>query len=267
MKRRNFVKGLAVGAGAAILGQGCGESSFPNPVSGLSGQTERPPNILFLMVDEMRYPVHFPNGVESADQYIARFMPNLYRHVWTQGVRFNNHRIAAAACTPSRGVMLTGLYTHQTYVLTTISGTAPDGDKPPSMPPEFPTYGRLLQEAGYDTPYFGKFHCSADAPYEDDECSVPPVNYLAEYGFDSYNCPDPGGTQGQGVSADGKELGDRQIADLAVSYLGTRTAQSPPFCATVSFVNPLHILGRSSKSTGPFQRGSRCPVLPVRLSP
>lgn len=77
MKRRNFVKGLAFGAGAAILGPGCGDSSFPNPVSGLGGQTERPPNIIFLMVDEMRYPVHFPNGVENADEYVARFMPTL----------------------------------------------------------------------------------------------------------------------------------------------------------------------------------------------
>lgn len=238
MKRRNFVKGLAFGAGAAILGQGCGHSSV-NPISGQSdGQSDRPPNILFMMVDEMRYPVHFPAGIETADQYIERFMPNLHRHIWTQGVRLVNHRIAASACTPSRGVMLTGLYTHQTYVLTTISGTAPDGAQPPSMPTEFPTYGRLLQEAGYETPYFGKFHCSANVPYENDECQNPPVNYLAEYGFQTYNCPDPGGTQGQGVSADGKELGDRQIADLAVSYLQSRTPQSPPFCATVSFVNP-----------------------------
>lgn len=238
MKRRNFVKGLAVGAGAAMLGQGCGSSSFPSPLTGQQGQASRPPNIIFMMVDELRYPVHFPDGVESADQYLARFMPNLHRLVWTQGVRLTNHRIAAAACSPSRGVILTGLYSHQTSVLTTISGTAPDGDKPPSMPTEFPTYGRLLQAAGYETPYFGKFHCSADVPYENDECTIPPADYLAEYGFQTYNCPDPGGTQGQGVSADGQELGDQQIADLAAAYLQTRTAQSPPFCATVSFVNP-----------------------------
>src|SRR5690606_16803720 len=128
-------------AGAAILGQGCGNSSFPNPISGQSGsQPTRPPNIIFMMVDELRYPVHFPNGVDSADQYLERFMPNLHRHIWTQGVRLTNHRIAAAACSPSRGVMLTGLYSHQTSVLTTISGAAPDGDLPPSMPTEFPTY-------------------------------------------------------------------------------------------------------------------------------
>ncbi len=240
MKRRDFVKSVAA-AGALTL-VGCGGTDVLNQVSGSQttgpgGDPPAPPNILFLIVDEMRYPVHFPAGITSPDAYIERFMPNLHRHLWKDGVKFDNYHIAAAACTPSRGVLLTGLYTQQTFVLTTISGTGVGGDKPPSLSTDFPTYGSLLKEAGYQTPYIGKFHVSADTPYTEDECLTAPANYLAPWGFDDSTCPDPGGAQGQGVSGDG-QLGDKEIADQAVAYLSQKTAQDPPFCATVSFVNP-----------------------------
>ncbi len=240
MKRRDFVKSVAA-LGALSLA-GCGSSDRfdmrpdPDPKpDDPNGQAR--PNILFVMVDEMRYPVHFPAGVETADDYIARFMPNLHRHIWRDGVKFTNHRVAAGACTPSRSVMLTGLYSQQTWVMTTI-GAAGDENLPPSLSPEYPTYGSLLKQAGYETPYFGKFHVTVEAPYEMDDCPYSPENYLAAFGFDDSTCPDPGGTQGQGVSADGLTVGDREVADQAIDYLSGRKPSDRPFCATVSFVNP-----------------------------
>ena len=243
MKRRDFIRTLVAGGAATLAG--CGNSDFGNPISGQlpnpSGNpypNGRPPNIVFIMVDELRYPVHFPEGVDDADGYLARFMPNLHRHLWTDGVKFANYRVAAGACTPSRGVLLTGMYSQQSWLLTTITGGGIGGDVPPSLSPEYPTYGSLLKEAGYDTPYFGKFHVSADAPYESDQCPTEPANYLAPWGFDDSVCPDPGGTQGQGAGANGLALGDSDVADQAVAYLGSKQAQDAPFCATVSFVNP-----------------------------
>ncbi|MFA5504761.1 MAG: sulfatase-like hydrolase/transferase [Vulcanimicrobiota bacterium] len=235
MKRRDFVKSVAA-VGALSLA-GCGNNELLDPFSRQTEPEQQPPNILFMMVDEMRYPVHFPAGVSSADEYIERFMPNLYRHLWRDGVKFTNHRVAAGACTPSRGVMLTGLYAQQTWVINTI-GAAGDEKLPPSLSPEYPTYGSLLKEAGYETPYFGKFHITVDSPYEMDQCPYSPENYLAAYGFDDSTCPDPGGTQGQGVSGDGLVVGDREVADQAIDYLSDRKTEDRPFCATVSFVNP-----------------------------
>ena len=226
----------AVGALAVT---GCGSDLQEFVVTGGDpGQTPPPPNILLMMVDEMRYPVHFPDGVNNADEFIARFMPNLHRHMWRDGVKFNNYRVAAGACTPSRSVLLTGLYTQQTWVPTTISGTGVGGDPPPSLSPDMPTYGSLLKAIGYETPYFGKFHASANVPYTDDACATAPANYLEPWGFVEYVCPDPGGSQGQGDSGDGTEVGDKQIADAAVSWFSNRRASDGAFCATVSFVNP-----------------------------
>lgn len=242
LKRRDFIKSLAATGALALTG--CGSSSITDQISGaLTGTPPLPPdgsapNIVLVMVDEMRYPVHFPQGVSDADQYISRFMPNLHRHLWKDGVKFANYRVAAGACTPSRGVMLTGLYSHQSWLITTITGGGVGGDVPPSLSPQYPTYGSLLQDAGYDTPYFGKFHVSADVPYEDDQCPTDPENYLAPWGFDECVCPDPGGTQGQGNSADGLTIGDREIADSAIAYFESKSVDDAPFCATVSFVNP-----------------------------
>ncbi len=239
IKRRDFIKGLAATGAVALTG--CGGTEFENQISGepggsTSGSGTVAPNIVLVLVDEMRYPVHFPAGVGTADEYIARFMPNLSRHLWQEGVKFSNYRVAAGACTPSRSVILTGLYTQQSWLLTTISGTG--DDIPPSLPSEYPTYGSLLKANGYQTPYFGKFHVSADTPYESDQCPFEPENYLAPWGFDECVCPDPGGTQGQGNSADGLAIGDQEVADQAIDFFSTRRSDDPPFCATVSFVNP-----------------------------
>ena len=71
----------------------------------------------------------------------------------------------------------------------------------------FPTYGRLLQAFGYETPYVGKWHLSNPPP--------PPSTdgYLANYGFTGFTNPDPVGTNGQGAAEDGN------IADMAVQWL------------------------------------------------
>lgn len=240
IKRRDFIKTLAATGAVALTGCGSGFDPIvgaqPGP-DGSGGNNGRP-NIIFMLVDEMRYPVHFPRGIANADEYIARFMPNLHRHLWKDGVKFSNFRVAAGACTPSRGVLLTGMYSHQSWLVTTITGEGVGGDVPPSLSPEYPTYGSILKRMGYETPYFGKFHVSADAPYETDQCPATPVNYLEPWGFDDCMCPDPGGTQGQGAGANGLTVGDEDIADKAISYFQNRRAGDKPFCATVSFVNP-----------------------------
>ena len=64
--------------------------------------TDSRPNILFVLVDEMRYPVHFPAGVTSADGFLAKFMPNTYRLLWSKGVAFDNYYTPASDCTPLR---------------------------------------------------------------------------------------------------------------------------------------------------------------------
>ncbi len=202
-----------------------------------------PPNILFILVDEMRYPMHFPPGISNADQFLEKFMPHTHRLLWSPGVRFHNAYTTASDCTPARGTIVTGLYAQQTFCLTTRanvnepqSGFAPQ----PQLNPAFPTYGKILREAGYDTPYIGKWHLSNFPENPND-------SYLEEYGFDGLTNPDPVSLPGQGYGAtpagDGHPmpLGDPQLANQAVSWLQQRAGseeKDKPFCLTVGFSNP-----------------------------
>lgn len=134
MKRRDFLKTTAtVAAGASVASR-----------LGFSQNMIEPgakPNIIFILVDELRWPTVFPVGVNSAEEYFRRFMPNLYKYVWKGGVKFSNYHTAACACTPARGTIITGLYSHQSWLMTTILSN-------PNLPvlnPAFPTFGKILK--------------------------------------------------------------------------------------------------------------------------
>src|SRR5215212_2318363 len=207
------------------------------------------PNIIFILVDEMRYPMHFPAGVADADQFMQKFMPHTYRLLWADGVRLRNYYTAASDCTPGRGTIVTGLYAQQTFCLTTRASMAqPQGTSTPQPPlqPQFPTYGKLLRDAGYDTPYIGKWHLSNFPASR--EASVA-SSYLGDYGFQGLTIPDPTGLPGQGFGSTPGAMppvgstppyGDPQIANQAATWLKARASYGDPrpFCLTVGFVNP-----------------------------
>ena len=81
----------------------------------------------------------------------AGLMPNLAR-LRSGGVSFASHYTAANDCTPARGTLLTGLYSHQTGCLVTGGST---------LAPLFPTWGTMLREHGYATAWFGKWHLTS----------------------------------------------------------------------------------------------------------
>ena len=146
MDRRRFLKTAASGGALAATGL-LGQSRKARAV----GPAQ--PNILFIVVDELRYPSVFPDGINDVAGFLKQFMPATYG-LWQQGVKFSGHYTAGCACTPARGTLVTGLYTQQSWLLITIldSPTTKVSLQPP-LRREYPTYGKLLQAAGYQTPY------------------------------------------------------------------------------------------------------------------
>jgi uncharacterized sulfatase len=231
MKRRDFLKSTATIAGTG-LAAGYGARANGNDARPVPGPQ---PNILFILVDELRYPTVFPNDVKTVDQFVKKFMPNVYRKLWKKGVKFGNYHTAANACTPSRGVLITGLYSQQNWLVTTILSTPYGSTVPANQPvlnPAFPTYGKLLRDAGYQTPYVGKWHVSV--PSSDPSALEP-------YGFDYYKSYyDPTGDNLQGTYGDENRgyHNDEFTANNAIDWLTTQRPEGQPWCLTVGFINP-----------------------------
>ena len=77
--------------------------------------------------------------------------PNIDR-IAKEGVRFDNCFCTNSICTPSRGVIMTGQYSH-------ITGIRTLGDE---LDPARQNVAKLLQGAGYQTAFVGKWHLKKD---------------------------------------------------------------------------------------------------------
>ncbi len=227
MDRRTFLKRGAV-AGGLLAGAGLGIRALAEADGDKPGQpapkrdrtAHRPapnsPNILVIVVDQLRYPQWF-----SATPMGMALPPNL-RRLREGAVSFGHHYTAANDCSPARSTLLTGLYTHQTGCMITGGST---------LDPGFPTYGTFLREHGYHTRWFGKWHLTHGdnhwTPSAGEEA-------LERYGFAGGFYPSPDGGPGQGWHK------DPPIARRFHEWY-RQDARSAPWCATVSFVNPHDI--------------------------
>lgn len=151
-------------------------------VAGVSVQAAAPPNVIFILVDDMPWygtAVRMDPAVPgSATGFLST--PNLAR-LAGQGMTFSHARSAAGMCAPSRCSVLTGMMTAR-HLFTGNSGFGPRTDGTPeydtnpaerSLPlltPEsqgnirFPSTGDLLRQAGYATAHFGKWHIYGGGP-------------------------------------------------------------------------------------------------------
>ncbi|SAL87082.1 arylsulfatase A like protein [Caballeronia arvi] len=223
MDRREFIKKTSA-AGAALAATHVTAQSAESPNAGK-------PNILFILLDEMRFPRVFPDGITDVGGFLKTYMPNTY-DLWRKGVKFSGHYTAASACSPARAALVTGLYTQQNWLLTTILDS-PDTQLSiqPVLNRQFPTYGKILKSLGYSTPYIGKWHLSIVHKGE---------RPLSLYGFEGMTYPDPTGSNLQGTIGDPGEgyLSDTNIAAQATRYLQQRKPGDVPWCLTVGFINP-----------------------------
>src|ERR1044071_10313888 len=190
------------------------------------------PNIIMITVDQMRFPMNFAKdiGINNPDDFVSKYMPNLYQYLWEPGVRFSNYYTSASDCTAARATIHTGLYAYQTYSMLTLITYPENPPNPlqpflqplqPSLHPDFPTIGKLMRDAGYDTPYYGKWHLSYDA------------DKLEKYGYNSHTKPeDLIGEPGQGLETDG------EVAQRAADWFTEERDPNKHFFLNVNFINP-----------------------------
>jgi arylsulfatase A-like enzyme len=120
---------------------------------------QRPPNLVFVFADDLGWrdvPFHGSDFMET---------PHLER-LRREGITFSNAYASMANCAPSRACMLSGWYSprHAVYaVQSTKRGPVNEMRLQPvpnreSLATEIVTFAEALQQAGYRTGLFGKWH-------------------------------------------------------------------------------------------------------------
>ncbi len=105
----------------------------------------KPRNVIFILADDHRYDAM---GFMGHPIVKTPHMDRIAEH----GVHLRNAFVTTALCSPSRASILTGLYAHQHHVV--------DNNTP--VPPGTVYFPQYLQQAGYQTAFFGKWHMGND---------------------------------------------------------------------------------------------------------
>ena len=124
------------------------------------------PNIVFILADDM--------GWADLPDYGNLFneAPNLTRMA-SEGIRFTDAYAACPVCSPTRASIMSGQYPARVGITDFITGhwrpyeevTVPK-NRTQYLPEEIITIGECMQEAGYTTGYFGKWHLGNDERHQ-----------------------------------------------------------------------------------------------------
>jgi len=126
----------------------CALASAAGSVSASSSATPRPPNVVFILADDLGYG---DIGANNSQSRIAT--PHIDR-LAREGMRFTDAHSPAAVCTPSRYGILTGRYAWRTWLKQGVLG----GYTPPLIEPDRLTVASFLKQSGYTTAMIGKWH-------------------------------------------------------------------------------------------------------------
>ena len=166
-------------------------------------QTASRPNIIYVMSDD-----HALRTLGAYSDFHAT--PNLDR-ISREGAVFENAFVGNSICGPSRAAILTGTHGH-------VNGVTGNGEPWDSTQAVFP---RVLQQSGYATALFGKWHLNSQPADEYDELTI--LTGAGKQGF-YYNpevfSPDTGTRTIPGYSTD-------IVTDLALDWLDRRPADQP----------------------------------------
>ena len=184
-------------------------------VTNAMAQTDKRPNILYIMSDDHAY-----QAISAYGSDVSRFAPtpNIDR-IAREGMRFDRSFVENSLSSPSRACLITGLYSHQNGQQQLLEGI----DSTRTF------FSELLQRVGYQTAMMGKWHLMCRPK-----------------GFDRYHVLNDQGTYCNPVfmseTSGGKYIREEGyatdlITDHAIDFLEHRDT-SRPFCLMVHHKAP-----------------------------
>jgi choline-sulfatase len=276
MRRRESVRVGAVGYFGAM-------SLQPASEPGRAPGDARRPNLVLLVTDQQRTPMHWP----AEPGWLEQLMPN-EAELRRTGLSFEQACTATSMCSPSRASFLTGTYPSRHGVTLTLTigdlkpdprnlpavlrelgrlarggqvprgrlaasfvqgalGLGPSAGHEPELPRGVPTLGTRLRDAGYTVVYKGKWHLTAPLAGGHDWGQADAERIERDHGFGGWEPPDAG--ENVEASHFGGGLAGRSGEGWDEDYIRQveaflgRADLPEPFCLIVSLVNPHDVLG------------------------
>jgi arylsulfatase A-like enzyme len=134
---------------------------------------DRKPNIIFIFADDWGYGDMGIHGITFCKT------PRLDQMA-KDGIDFQNFTVNNPVCSPSRAAVMTGHFParHSVHGHFASRQSHVKRGMPDWLNPQAPMLPRLLQQAGYATAHFGKWHLSND--------HIPDAPLPTAYGYDEY---------------------------------------------------------------------------------
>lgn len=182
-------------------------------VSSLSQAANTPPNIIFIFTDD-----HSPNAIGAYGRWLKSVNPTpTIDRLAAEGMTFHRSFCTNSICGPVRAVIETGKHSH-------LNGFRQNGDK---FNWDQPTFPKLLQQAGYQTILYGKYHMEGKPKGYDDWAVLP--------GQGLYYNPDFMTEKGK-ITIEG--YCTDIVTDMAVDWLKSKRDASRPFLLRVQHKAP-----------------------------
>ena len=171
----------------------------------VADQAERP-NILFIFADDWGW------GDLSCHGHPYVKTPNIDR-LAKEGTDFHRFTVASGVCSPSRTAVMTGHFPAR-YNINGHFAWVPNNAKrgmPDWLDPNAPLLSRFLQQAGYLTAHYGKWHLANDM--------IPDSPTPAAYGFNTYGA----------FNCSGKQMPVHDDAKNTIAFIEKSHKANQPF--------------------------------------
>lgn len=209
-KKYLFFMPFAASIGAATQVSAAVNGSGNEPGDKNQPKNQKRLNIVYIMSDDHSY--------QTISCYDKRYIetPNIDR-IASEGIRFTNSFVANSISGPSRACMLTGKFSHKNGM--TTNATRFDSTQV--------TFPKLLQQIGYETAIFGKWHLKSEpSGFNRWEVLVGQGQY-----YDPIFITPKGRVTHKGYSTN-------IVTDLSLNWLENDRDTTKPFCLVIHHKAP-----------------------------